>query len=61
MVSPAVTVERWEVPNLFYGERFPIDFSAGALAVKERHKGTLQFRAPWMRAHPYDSCYLGLG
>ena len=30
------------------------DLSAGALAVKANHKGTLESRAPQMRAHPYD-------
>ena len=43
------------------GEPFPTDLSAGALAVKANHKGTLESRAPRMRAHPYDSWYLGLG
>ena len=61
MVSPAVIVEGWEVEKSFYGERFPTDFSAGALAEKESHKGTLKSRAPRMRAHPYGSWYLGLG
>ena len=45
----------------FAGEQFPTDLSAGALAVKANHKGTLESRALWMRAHPYDSWYLGLG
>ena len=39
----------------FAGEQFPTDLSAGALAVKANHKGTLESRALWMRAHPYDS------
>ena len=47
--------------NFFAGEQFPTDLSAGALAVKANHKGTLESRAPQMRAHPYDSWYLGLG
>ena len=45
----------------FAGEQFPTDRSAGALAVKANHKGTLESRAQRMRAHPYDSWYLGLG
>ena len=45
----------------FAGEQFPTDLYAGALAVKANHKGTLESRAPWMRAHPYDSWYLWLG
>ena len=65
MVSPAVIVEGWEVRfNLFiyfYREEFTNDLSAGALTVKESHKGTLETRAPRMRAHLYDSWYLGLG
>ena len=45
----------------FYGEQLTTDLSAGALAVKESHKGTLKSHAPRMRTHPYDSWYLGLG
>ena len=45
---------------MFAREHFPTDLSAGALAVKANHKGTLESRAPQMRAHPYDSWYLGL-
>ena len=44
----------------FAGEQFPTDLSAGALAVKANHKGTLESRAPRMRAHPYDSWYFGV-
>ena len=44
----------------FAGEQFPTDLSAGALAVKASHKGTLDSRDPRMRAHPYDSWYLGV-
>ena len=63
MVSPAVIVEGWEVDSLafFAGEQFLTDLSAGALTVKESHKGTLESHASRMRAHPYDSWYLGLG
>ena len=43
------------------GEPFPTDLSAGALAVKANHKGTLESRAPRMREHPCDSWYWGLG
>ena len=59
MVSPAVIVEGWEVGKLA-GEQFPTDLSAGAFTMKANHKGTLESRAPRMRAHPYDSWYLGL-
>ena len=44
----------------FAGKQFPTDLSAGVLAVKANHKGTLESHAPRMRAHPYDSWYLGL-
>ena len=46
--------------RLFYREEFPTDLSAGVRAVKERHKGTLQFSIRWMRAHHHVSRYLGL-
>ena len=45
MVSPAVTVEGWEVGFFYYfwgaGEQFPTDLSAGALTVKEATKARL--------------------
>jgi len=39
----------------FAGEQFPTDRFAGALALKANRQGTLESRAPRMRAHPYDS------
>ena len=46
--------------NLSERGLFLTELSAGALAVKANHKGTLESRAPRMRAHPYDSWFLGL-
>ena len=46
--------------KMFAREQFPTDLSAEALTVKANHKGTLESRAPRIRAHPYDSWYLGV-
>ena len=61
--SLVVSIGKNEKSNFktFAGEQFPTDLSTGALAVKANHKGTLESRAPRMRAHPYDSWYVGLG